>query len=378
MKEFLSTLPRRQIILGAVALVLAILLFARWIADWGLVTIHAKDQPLSKVIASIARQGGVRVESSLDPTKLVTMDVVKVTPVEALETLAGVTDAGWRVVYLAAPTKIAINEAIISLKGTGKIENWDTSYYPGGGWGAEYGQAIDPRTLDVTMEGAEPDLGKLLDEAAQKSGVMTALPKDWTPSAKLPKPTNVRNAVISLVGSAHGNVTEFFFLSERRPGWSGSEGLGGGPGDGEGGPDGFGGPRSSNPVGQANGPMPPAALAASLASGNNALGPNAVRSRVKPHWIEQRQKARIKKLPTAEQLEAKKDGEERKAFFTSLQGLSAEERTAKIQDMLANSEMGQKMHDQRLVQDAKQSAERRISRAVNYIKRKASAKAAGK
>lgn len=365
MKEFLSTLPRRQLLLGSVALVLAILLIARWIGDWGLVTIHAKDQPLGKVIASIARQGGVRIESSLDPTKTVTMDVVKVTAVQALETLADVTDSGWRVVYLAAPSKPAINEAVLSLNGTGKIENWSTSYYPGGGSGAEYGQVIDPRTLSITMEGTDPELGKLLDEAAQKSGVMTALPKDWTPSVKTPKPTNVRKAVTSMVGSAHGQMMEFFYLSERRRGWGGP----GGPGDGDGGPEGIGVTRPG-PEAQANGQMPPP-VSGAPAPGNH--GSQAWRARGNPDWMEQRQQARIKKLPTALQEQAKKDAEERKAFFASLQGLSPEERTAKIQDMMANSEMGQKMQDHQLLRQAQQTAEKRIARAVNYLNRKAAA-----
>ena len=326
----LSALPRRQLALGVVALMLFILLIGRWIADWGLVTIHAKDQPISKVISSIARQGGVRIESSLDPTKLVTMDVVKVPPVEALETLAGIAEAGWRIVYLAAPTKTAINEAILSLNGTGKIENWVVNYYLSPGWasGIDYGQVIDPRTLSLTMEGADPDLGKLLDEAAQKSGVMTALPKDWIASAKLPKPTSVRNAISAMVGSVHGKVTEFFFLTERpRRSW-------GGLGEGDGGPN--------------------------------------------PEWIQQRQLAKIKKLPTAQQEQAKKDIEERRAFFDSLKGLSPAERAAKFQDMMANSELGQKMQDSRLIQDAKQSAARLITRAVNYLNRKAAATAPAK
>ena len=362
MVAFLSALPRRQLALGVVALMLFTLLIARWIGDWGLVTIHAKDQPLSKVISSIARQGGVRIESALDPTKLVTMDVVKVTPVEALETLAGIAEAGWSIVYLAAPTKNAINEAVLALNGTGKIENWVVNYYPSPGWasGSDYGQVIDPGTLSITLEGGDPDLGKLLDEAAQKSGVMTALPKDWIASAKLPKPTSVRNAISSMVGSVHGKVSEFFFLTERpRRVW------GGGPGEGDGGPE---APRPSI-AGVPSGGLPSSGV---LPAGDlRGSSPN-------PEWIQQRQRARIKKLPKAEQEQAKKDMEERRAFFDSLKGLSPAERAAKFQDMMANSELGQKMQDSRLIQDAKQSAARRITRAVNYLNRKAAAKAPAK
>ena len=371
---FLSALPRRQLYLGVVALLLAILLIMRWIANWGLVTIHAKDQPLAKVIASIARQGGVRIESSLDPTKLVTMEVVKVTPVTALESLAEASDSSWRVVYLAAPTKISLNEAIISLKGTGKIDNWVTSYYPnpGSGWGAEYGQVIDPRSLAITMEGAEPELGKLLDEAAQKSGVMTSLPKDWSPISKLPKPTSVRKAVASLVSSAHGQVAEFFYLSERRRrGWGG-----GGPGEGDGGPEGPGVPNGSS------GPAVPrpsewggSQTSSTPSVVNDNHGSDETRPHVNPAWIEQRQRAQIKKLPTDKQVEAQKDRAERKAFFESLKGLPPAERMGKIQEMMANSEMGQKIQDARLLQDARQSTERRITRAMNYLNRKAAARA---
>lgn len=355
MISFLSALPRRQLYLGAIAILLVVILIARWIANWGLVTIHAKEQPLAKVIASIARQGGINIESSLDPSKRVTMDAVKVTPVEALEILAGAMESGWRVVYLAAPTKTAINEAIASLNGTGKIDAWTTSYYPGpggagGAAGAEYGQAIDPRFLAISMEGLDPDLAKLLDEAAQKSGVMIALPKEWSPPAKLPKPTSVRKIVSSLVGSAHGKSAEFFFLSERaRRGWGGA-----GPEEGEGGSDSTIGSRQSGSTNQ------PADVGR--------------RPRANPDWMEQRQLAQIKKLPFDKQAQALKDRAERKDFFDSLKGLTTEERRAKIQDMMANSEMGQKMQDSQLVRQSQQTAEQRITRAVSYLNRKAAAK----
>jgi len=235
------------------------------------------------------------------------------------------------------------------------------NYYPGPGWasGSDYGQVIDPGTLSITLEGGDPDLRKLLDEAAQKSGVMTALPKDWIASAKLPKPTSVRNAISTMVGSVHGKLTEFFFLTERpRRGW-------GGAGEGDGGPD---APRPTIAGGPYGGPPSSGVLPAGDLRGSS---PN-------PEWIQQRQLAKIKKLPTAQQEQAKKDMEERKAFFDSLKGLSPAERAAKFQDMMANSELGQKMQDSRLIQDAKQSAARRITRAVNYLNRKAAAMAPAK
>ena len=105
----LATIPRRQWILFGGALLLAILLIARWIADWGLVTIHVKEAPLGKIIASIARQGHVRFESSLDPATPVSLDVDKVTPVQAIDLLTARTEASWRIVYLAAPSQGDLN-----------------------------------------------------------------------------------------------------------------------------------------------------------------------------------------------------------------------------------------------------------------------------
>lgn len=348
----------RQLIIGAIALLLAVILIARWVADWGLVTIHAKDQPLSTVIASISRQGGVRIESSLDPSKLVSMEVVKVTPATALATLASASDAGWRVVYLAAPTTASLNEAVLSLKATGKIDNWVTSYYPepGGGWGGEYGQEIDPRSLAITIEGNDRDLGKLLDEASQKSGVMTAFPKDWSPLAALPKPTRVSKAISSIVNSAHGTLAEFFFLTEppRRVG------SGGGAGEGDRGPE-----ESAEPK-----PYQPARFPMAVTATDHPP--------VNPAWVAQRQEAMIKKLPTEKQPEARKYQEETKAFFDSLKGLSRQERMAKVQDAMANSELGEKMMDAQLLRRAQQSPESRITRAVSYLNRKAATKAPSK
>jgi hypothetical protein len=92
--------------------------------------------------------------------------------------------------------------------------------------------------------------------------------------------------------------------------------------------------------------------------------------------MEQRQLAQIKKLPSDKQAQALKDKAERKAFFDSLKGLSPADRMAKIQDMMANSELGQKIQDSQLVRQPMQTAEKRIARAVSYLNRKAAAKAA--
>ena len=351
----LSNIPKRLLYLGGLALLLALLLVARFIAGWGLVTVHVKDAPVGKVIASIAGQGHVRIESSLDPTNTVTMDVDRVTPAQAIDVLANNSESSWRVVYLAAPSASAINSAIATLKGTGRLDDWTTHYYPGPPFGAP-GQAVDPRLLAIKTEGPDTDLSKLLDEAAQKSGVMTALPKDWTPAgAALPKENRVDKVIPAMVASVHGVANDFFFLSERRR-WGGGPG-GGGDGGGDQGPQGGdGGPRAA---GQNRGP-----------DGGPGGRPNMNQA-----WMQERRLAQISQLPPDQQAAAKKEMDEMRAFFDSLKDLTPEERRAKFQDMMANSEMGQRMQDAQLVRQAGQSTQQRISRAVNYIERKAAAKA---
>jgi len=331
-KPMSSSESKRLFILSGVALIILGILIARWIAGWGLVTIHVTDAPIGKVIASIARQGHVRVESSIDPSKLVSMDVDRVPVAEAVDTLAIRADAGWRLVYLAAKTKSDVNAALITLRGSGAVDDWVTYFYPGPP--VSDTTVIDPRYLELTIEGPEQNLQKLLNQAAQKSGAMVAVPKDWSPeTTHLPKANQVRKVIPSLVKSVHGATAEFFFLSERRRHWE-------------------------NPAGE--GPF--SADADSIP--------------MNPDWIEQRQLAEVDKLPPEQQEAAKKDIQDRKAVFASMKGLTPEERRAKWQQTMNNPDMIDKIADRMLMRDVKQTPDQRITRAMNYLNRKAAAKAA--
>lgn len=333
----------RQLLLGGIALLLAGLLAARWISNRGLVTIHAKDLPVGGVIASIARQGHVRLESSLDPSKTVSMDVERVSVAEAVDVLALNADASWRVVYLAAPTKSALEGALATLKGSGTLEDWSTHYYPTPAYAALGSEAVDPRLLSLRLEGvpaSQPDLSALLDEAAQKSGVMTASPKDWSPAVKnLPGTARVGKAIPALVKGARGNVSEFFLLAQRnrRGGGAWSEG-------GEGSES-----RPATEQGWRGGGMPT----------------------LNPEWAAQRQKARIQLLPASEQAEASREAEERGALFTKLMSLPPEERGAKMRELASGSGFFERMADQRILRDAKMSPQQRIQRSLSYLERKA-------
>jgi len=331
-------LQKRLLILSAVFLLLVSIFVARWIAGWGLVTVHVHDVPLGKVIASIARQGHVRIESSLDANKLVSLDVTRVPVIEAIDTLAIRADTAWRLVYLAAPSKSELIAAVMNLRGTGKLEEWTTYFYPGPPLAES--EALDPRYLELKMEGSDRELSKLLNQAAQKSGVMTAFPKEWAPSfSSLPKANQVRQVIPSLVKSAQGVTAEFFFLSDR-------ERRGGGPfaSSGEA-PPGDAPPPSENDRGAMN-----------------------------PDWIEQRQLAQIAKLPPEQQEAAKKEVQELKALFASMKGLTPEQRRAQMQQMMSNPDLQEKMADRMLLRDLKRTAQQRITRAIKYIDHKAAIK----
>jgi len=332
---------KRFLYLGGVALLLLAILIIRWIHGWGLVTIHVKDAPISKVIASISMQGHVRVESSLDPMQLVSIDVDKVLPAVAVDILSIRADASWRVVYLAAPTRAVLNEAIIHLSKAGKIDDWATHYYPTLPLETENGQVLDPRYLELKIDGPENGLFKLLDQAAQKSGVMTASPQNWLPSVqKLPQANQVRRVLTTLIKSAHGKSAEFFLITHLPQRRAGNESV-------------------TNDSSQSQ-PSEAGPRFGDFASMN-------------PAWREEKQLAQIKLLPLSEQDAARKKLAERQALFDQLKGLSPEERRAKWQQMMSNPDNLQQMQDRQLLRQANQTSAQRINRAVNYLTRKASA-----
>ena len=332
----------------AAAVVLGAILIGQWIAGWGLVTIHVKDVPLRDVISSIERQGHLHLESSVDPLRPTTMDVDHVTPVEAIDLLAVRADASWRSVVIAGPSKHSLDEAMTTLRGGVNPEGWTVSYYPSFSQGMSGDIVIDPRQLEWKAEGPELDLAKLLDEAAQKSGVMTMIPRGWTPVVpRLPKAATAGKALQNLIASVRGQETSLYCLVEQRsqsvpPDSSGDEG-------------------SSGWSGRRGGGMP--------AGGD--------RQRIKPEWVEQRALARIKKLPPDMQADAQKMHDEIKSMFAGFQGLSDQERRDKMSALMANPAVQEQMDNNRLMRDSKMSAEQRINRSVRYLNRKASAQASG-
>jgi len=83
-------MPRNRYTLAGA--IIAFLLVANIVyygfSGWGLITVHADNEPLGKVIKSIEWQGWVKIYSNIDSGATVSMYVDKVTLPEALETLA--------------------------------------------------------------------------------------------------------------------------------------------------------------------------------------------------------------------------------------------------------------------------------------------------
>jgi hypothetical protein len=67
---------------------------------------------------------------------------------------------------------------------------------------------------------------------------------------------------------------------------------------------------------------------------------------------------------------------ERNTLFAEMQGLTREQRRAKWQQMMSNPDTLLQMQDQLLLRQTKRTPEQQISRAVDYVHRKAAAQAA--
>src|SRR4051812_49417228 len=82
---------------------------------WRLITIDATGTPIAAVIASIEKQGGIRLRTNLPSDTPVTMHVRKSSLMHTLEVLAASTDASWNVTYVTAPDKGSIENALATI-----------------------------------------------------------------------------------------------------------------------------------------------------------------------------------------------------------------------------------------------------------------------
>jgi hypothetical protein len=325
-----------------------VLLAAGWVAwqiyaGWGLVTLDVRNAPVAKVLSSISRQGGIDIASNLDPSTPVTLKVKRVPPVEALDIVAVRTDASWRLAYLGAPDEKSIDAALTAFRAGSEAAGW--SSYGGGGFAMvepQSGAALDLRRVAWTP--SEPGgLPALLEEAAQKTGVLLAAPTDWKPSASAPPAGPIAKSAPRLFRDA-GGVSREVFLLRARPSRDDGDWDGGGRGG------------------------------AWIGSG---AGGGWMRSLGDGKSTEERVEAQIALLPKNEQEKARADARLMRQFWQEVRDLPEDQRRAKAQEFFNRPEVAERMDERRMAREAKMTPKQRVERAQRYLERKAAMKKSG-
>jgi hypothetical protein len=338
-------MDRRLPLLGLLALLATA--WGAWqiYAGWGLVTLDVRNQPVSKVLASIARQGGIEIASNLDPSTPVSLKVKRVPPVEALDIVAVRTDASWRLAYLGAPDEKSIDAALAAFRSGSEAEGW--SSYGGGGFTViepQSGAALDLRRVKWTPR-ASGNLHDLLEDAAQKTGVLLAASAEWNPSTAPPGAGTISETVVQLFGQAGGVSHEIFLLRARPRGEDDDTGRGrGGPWIG----------RSSDT--------------------NEGNGGGWRRAAGDQQATAERVEAQIALLPESERAKARENFKTMRDFWQSVRELPEEQRRAKAQEFFSRPEVIEDMETRRLARWAKMTPEQRIDRNRSYWERKNAAR----
>ena len=329
------------------SLLALLLVWGAWhlYAGWGLVTLNVDNAPLSRVLSEIRKQGGIEVVSSLDPTTKVSLQVKRVPPVEALDVLAVRTDASWRLAYLGAPAKTALDEALTNFAAGREMPEW-TSHGAGGLSlvEPESGEALDLRRVQWTPAGGGK-LPDVLQEAAEKTGVLFAAPSSWTPDVEAPAAGPVASAAPALFRQAGGVSREVFLLRGR-----GGSGEDDGPADRRGG------------------------WIGATAGASGERGGGWMRAMGDPERVAARVEAQIALLPAAEQPKARENFQMMREFWQSVRDLPEEERRAKAREFFSRPEVAEAMETRRLSRWAKMTPDQRIERNKNYWERKSEAR----
>jgi hypothetical protein len=326
---------KRTFLLGLLAL-LVLALAVRLFWPDSLITLDFKNAPVAKVIASIERQGRVRLITNVPPETPVTMQMKRATLMDVLETLSVRTESNLRAVYIGASGKSQASAAFEELKSGKAPESFEVAWFPS--MGMSFGSVVaDPRALVVRFEPeAQNTLQSALRQLAQKSGVMTAVPRDWNPNVTpSTKPTTASSAVRQLVKSSGGHLVEGFFLWNR-------------------------GPRSAD----ARGP-----------GGEGGGWQRGGREGLNPGWVAQRTEAMIAQLPPAEQPAAKAEFDAMRKVWEEVRALPEDQRRAKMAEIFSRPEVQDRMAERMAAQDARRTPEQREQRMKSYVERKNQMKA---
>jgi hypothetical protein len=320
------------LLLTVVLLLVGNIVWYVW-SHWGLITVHAKNQPLGEVIRSIEKQGHVTIKTNLDLAKPVQMDVDKVALAEALETLSVATDARWRLAYFVAPDKGTIDAVLANIGNRLRPEGWRTMYVPLPPVGTEPEVLPDPRKDSWAVKPAkESTLQSYLEQASRNVSASFFVPEQWNPPITSPPGGGaIANALPKLVKKAQGKYVEIFVLQGSRFAENDSRGRGG--------------------------------------EDNDFRG--AFRDA-----MEERVQNEINKLPVEERKVAQQEHDERKNFFEGMKDLTPEQREAKVQEFMSDPKNQERMENGNLARDARRSPQQRMQRGKQYLQRMAQSRQA--
>jgi hypothetical protein len=326
---------RQRLIITATVL-LVLIVVAKWIiSGWGLITVHADGKPLSEVIRSIEKQGGIVIRTNMDSAKPTTMHVDKVSLGEALDVLSAVSDSRLKLAYVLAGDVGTVDSGIAAWTSGTRPEGWKVLDVPlaGRGGGME-SVMLDPRRDVWTVEEpTEKTLQGYLTDAAVHVSAAFACPEAFNPAvSKAPSKGEIRKAIPALASSAGAKVKEVFFLTGRPPG----------------------APETDDDEDR---PGPPR-----VAGGGGG----------RPDFdlIRKRRLNEIAKMPADQQAAEKAEMETMEKIIAEVRDLPQEERRAKMQEIFSKPEMMDKMDDRRMARDELRTPEQRMKRYQRYVDRK--------
>ena len=320
----------------------------RMFANRGRITVNASDRPLSEVVRSIEKQGGIRLRSNLPAETKVTLHLRKVPLLHALDVLAANTETSWNVSYFAAPDEQSIDRALATFAAAQELEGWKRFALPPmrGFGGFEEGSA-DPRAEEWKPKPATPPaLHTYLEQASQSLNVQFWVPAEWNPSvSRTPREGRVGEVVAKLAKAAGGKSREIFVLRGR--------------------------------------PQRALAELGGLADFANAperrergSGERGAPSEEMRRVMEERIRAQIERLPKDKKAEALARFEEGRKFFEQMSALSPEERRARMEERMeqamSNSDAMARMSAEGTKRAAMKSADQRSDGYRAYLDRKRS------
>lgn len=311
-------------------------------SNWGLITVHADNQPLGEVIRSIEKQGRVTIKTNMDPAAKVSLNLEKVALAEALESLSVVVDARWRLTYFIAPDQSAIGAALAEIASGKRPEGWKTHYVPMPPVGLEAPEVLpDPRKdLWEVSPAQEGTLQAYLQQASRHVSASFQVPESYNPAvASAPSGGPIRKSLAKLVSTAKGSYQEVFLLQGDRRDRAEGERRGGDDG-----------PRFAGNFGDGPG-----------------LGRGGEPDR---SAADERIQNELKKLPEAKRVAAQQEYDERRKIFEEIRSMTPEQRAEAFQNMMSDPRNEERMDKAMSAREARRSPQQRVERGQRYRDRK--------